>query len=75
MEKYVWIVYEDNHGAVSYFDSAEKAIEEMKKIANNMYEDSITVINQYEDYIDVIFENDYCMIHADRIELNKSWVD
>ncbi len=25
--------------------------------------------------IDVIFEDDYCMIYAIRIELNKSWVD
>ena len=47
----------------------------MKKIASNMYEDSITVINQYEDYIDVIFEDDSCMIYADRVKLNESWVD
>lgn len=75
MEKYIWVVYEENHGAVSYFDSAEKAIEEMKKIANDMYEESITEINQYDGCIDVIFEDDNCMISADRIELNKSWVD
>lgn len=75
MEKYIWIVYEENHGAVSYFDSAEKAIEEMKKIANSMYEDSITEINQYDGCIDVIFEDDSCMIYADRVKLNESWVD
>ena len=75
MEKYIWIVYEENHGAVSYFDSAEKAIEEMKKIANDMYEVPIKVINQYEHYIDVVFKDDYCMIYADRVKLNESWVD
>lgn len=74
MEKYIWIVYEENHGAVSYFDSAEKAIEEMKKIAYNIYEASIRLISQEENYAYVLLYDDM-MIFADRIELNKSWVD
>lgn len=40
-----------------------------------MYEDSITEINQYDGCIDVIFEDDSCMIYADRVKLNESWVD
>lgn len=74
MEKYIWIVYEENHGAVSYFDSVEKAIEEMKKIAHNIYEASIRLISQEENYAYVLLYDDM-MISADRVKLNESWVD
>lgn len=74
MEKYIWIVYEENHGAVSYFDSAEKAIEEMKKIAYNIYEASIRLISQEENYAYVLLYDDM-MISAERVKLNESWVD
>lgn len=74
MEKYIWIVYEENHGAVSYFDSAEKAMEEMKKIAYNIYEASIRLISQEENYAYVLLYDDM-MISAERVKLNESWVD
>ena len=75
MEKYIWIVHEENHGAVSYFDSVEKAIEEMKKIVNDIYGNSIKKISQEENYIYVFLQDDEEVISAERVELNKSWVD
>ena len=75
MEKYIWIVYEENHGAVSYFDSVEKAIDEMTKIANYTYVDPIKQISQEEDYITVLLEGNYEMVFAKKVKLNESWAD
>lgn len=56
------VVYEDNHGAVSYWDNYDAAKEEALKIIHDMY-------SEYPE--DEIFGNE---VYIDEIRLNQSWI-
>ena len=72
MDKYIWIVSEDNHGDVSYFDSKEKAIEEMLKIIEDVYEEPVPFDEIEEDEIEIRIPSiDYVSIRREK--LNESW--
>ena len=80
MEKYIWIVYEENHGEVSYFDSEESATEEVSKIAKDIAKDPVKAIVKEGDCIYAVLEDDDLGIYEDLVyaiktELNKSWVN
>ena len=69
--KYIWAVGEDVHGIVSYWDSKEKALEEAKKICEDMFFDEpFEITEEEEETIEMIGG----VVYITRYKLNESWV-
>lgn len=72
--KEIWIVSEENHGDVSYWEDKEKAKEEITKIAHSIAEDSQKIIlKETERFIYVANEECNGLVYGYKVKLNVSW--
>lgn len=69
MPEQLFIVWEDNHGDVSYWTNEEDAKREYKKILHDMYSDK-----ELEEILEEDGDFDNCAGYRS-VDLNKSWLD
>lgn len=73
--KEIWIVYEDNHGEVSYWESKEKAYEEARDIIMlNPYHYKTGEIITRKDISDEDIDNYNYYVEVHLAPFGKSWV-
>lgn len=66
--KYIWVIYEECHGIVGYWDTREGAVAEVERLnkSTDWYENDPLCYNDEYRY-------GYEWTNARRVELNKPW--